>query len=40
VLKPDDGCKGIPLRISYGMPEFFYQGPVVFFAAFEDHLGF
>lgn len=27
-------------RISYGMPAFMYHGPLVFFAAFKNHLGF
>jgi len=27
-------------RISYGMPAFRYHGPLVFFAAFKNHLGF
>lgn len=27
-------------RISYRMPAFFYHGPLVFFAAFRNHLGF
>jgi uncharacterized protein YdhG (YjbR/CyaY superfamily) len=27
-------------RISYGMPAFFHHGPLVFFAAFKNHLGF
>ena len=27
-------------RISYRMPAYLYHGPLVFFAAFKDHLGF
>ena len=27
-------------KISYGMPAFMEHGPLVFFAAFRDHLGF
>ena len=27
-------------KISYGMPAFLYHGPLVFFAAFRNHLGF
>lgn len=27
-------------RIRYGMPAFRYHGPLVFFAAFKNHLGF
>lgn len=27
-------------RISYRMPAFLYHGPLVFFAAFRNHLGF
>ena len=27
-------------RISYGMPAYKYHGPLVFFAAFKNHLGF
>jgi uncharacterized protein YdhG (YjbR/CyaY superfamily) len=27
-------------RISYGMPAFYRNGPLVFYAAFKDHIGF
>jgi uncharacterized protein YdhG (YjbR/CyaY superfamily) len=27
-------------KISYGMPAFMHHGPLVFFAAFRNHLGF
>ena len=31
---------GAEQRISYGMPGFFQDGPVAYFAAFERHIGF
>lgn len=27
-------------RISYRMPAFFLEGPLIYFAAFKDHIGF
>jgi len=31
---------GAEERISYGMPAFFLEGVLVYFAAFKDHIGF
>ena len=31
---------GAEERISYRMPAFFFEGPLVYFGAFKDHVGF
>jgi len=33
-------ASGAEERISYGMPAFFLEGVLVYFAAFKDHIGF